>query len=135
MMAALNVAGYDYESGNRQLSALRRQIREDLKNTNPALLGKLREHFRAHRAGRPDAAAVAAYLSLALSLTDPPAFTLDVAAERLPEDVREILDFALLLEEFYQSVGFSRIMPEVRCRRIPRLRRATVRQSQSPYRR
>src|SRR5215813_153658 len=35
MMAALNLAGYDYETGNRQLSSLRQQIREDLKNTNP----------------------------------------------------------------------------------------------------
>ena len=112
MMAALNVAGYDYESGNRQLSELRRQIRDDLKNTNPVLLGKLREHFRAHRAGKPDAAAVAPYLSLALCVTDPPAFTLDVSADRLPEDVREILDFALLLQEFYQSVSFSRLMPK-----------------------
>lgn len=111
MMAALNVAGYDYESGSRQLSVLRRQIREDLKSANPALIGKLRAHFESRRAGKTDGAAVAPYLSLALSLTDPPAFTVDVAAERLPEDVRDILDFALLLEEFYQSVGFSRIMP------------------------
>jgi hypothetical protein len=41
MMAALNVAGYDYESGNRSLSALRRQVREDLKQTNPVLVEKL----------------------------------------------------------------------------------------------
>ena len=42
MMAALNVAGYDYESGNRQLSALRRQIREDLNGADPGLVGRLR---------------------------------------------------------------------------------------------
>jgi cell division protein ZapA len=35
MLAALNIAGYDYETGNRQLSALRQQIREDL--NKPAL--------------------------------------------------------------------------------------------------
>src|SRR5499426_3957111 len=45
MMAALNVAGYDYESGGRQLSALRRQIREDLKATDPGLVGRLRAYF------------------------------------------------------------------------------------------
>ncbi len=112
MMAALNVAGYDYEPGNRQLSSLRRQLREDLKAISPELVGKLRSHFEAHRKGRADAAAVAPYLSLALSLTDPPAFIIDVAAERLPEDVREITDFALLAEEFYRSTGFSKLLPK-----------------------
>jgi hypothetical protein len=112
MMAALNLAGYDYESGNRQLSALRQQIREDLKSTNPELTGKLRNYFEAHRKARTDAAAVAPYLSLALSLTEPPAFIIDVPAERLPEDVREITDFALLLEEFYRATGFSKLLPK-----------------------
>jgi hypothetical protein len=112
MMAALNVAGYDYESGNRQLSALRRQIREDLRQVNPAIINKLRDHFQAHRAGKPDAAAVAPYLSLALSLTEPPAFNVEVAPERLPEDVRDLMGFTLLLEEFYQAANFSRIMPK-----------------------
>ncbi len=112
MMAALNIAGYDYESGNRQLSALRRQIREDLKNTDPNLVQRLRNYFQRHQKGANDAAAVAPYLSLALSLTNPPAFTIDVPAERLPDDVRAITDFALLLEEFYRSTGFSKLMPK-----------------------
>src|SRR5262245_37603229 len=111
-MAALNIAGYDYESGNRQLSALRRQIREDLKNTDPGLVQRLRNYFQRHHKGANDAAAVAPYLSLALSLTEPPAFTIDVPAERLPDDVREITDFALLLEEFYRTTGFSKLMPK-----------------------
>jgi hypothetical protein len=112
MMAALNIAGYDYESGNRPLSLLRTQAREDLKHVKPDLIRRMREHFTSHSKGRTDAVAVAPYLSLALSLTEPPAFTIDVPAERLPEDVREITDFALLLEEFYQQAGFSRLMPK-----------------------
>ncbi len=112
MMAALNVAGYDYESGSRQIAGLRQQMREDLKNTPPALVRKLRDHFLAHRKGSNDAAAVAPYLSLALSLNDPPAFTIDVPMDRLPEDVREITDFALILEEFYQTTGFSKLLPK-----------------------
>lgn len=112
MMAALNVAGYDYESGSRQITGLRQQMREDLKNTPPALVRKLRDHFMAHRKGSNDAAAVAPYLSLALSLNDPPVFTMDVPMDRLPEDVREITDFALILEEFYQTTGFSKLLPK-----------------------
>src|SRR5215468_4099677 len=112
MMAALNIAGYDYESGNRQLSALRRQIREDLVNTDPGLVQRLRNYFQKHRKGANDAAAVAPYLSLALSMNEPPAFTIDAPAERLPDDVREITEFALLLEEFYRNTGFSKLMPK-----------------------
>src|SRR5262245_49315852 len=112
MMAALNVAGYDYESGNRQLSALRRQIREDLKGADPGLVGRLSAYFQKHSKGQNDVTAVAPYLSLALSLAEPPAFTIDAPAERLPEEVREIADFALLLEEFYRSTGFSKLMPK-----------------------
>jgi hypothetical protein len=112
MMAALNVAGYDYESGNRQLSALRRQIREDLKGADPGLVQRLGAYFQKHSKGKNDVTAVAPYLSLALSLAEPPAFTIDAPAERLPEEVREIADFALLLEEFYRSTGFSKLMPK-----------------------
>ena len=112
MMAALNVAGYDYESGNRQLSTLRKQVREDLQATSPALVEKLKAYFKAHRAGRSDAAAVAPYLTLALSITDAPAFTIDVPTERLPDEVRDILDFTLLLQEFYQAVSFGRLAPK-----------------------
>lgn len=110
MMAALNVAGYDYEAGNRPLTELRRLVREDLKNLNPAIVRKLRDHFLAHRKGRPDVVTVASYLSLALTMTEPPAFSIDVPTERLPEDVRELTDFALLLEEFYREASFSRLL-------------------------
>ncbi|HZS09965.1 MAG TPA: hypothetical protein VFD58_34375 [Blastocatellia bacterium] len=111
MMAALNVAGYDYESGNRQLSALRQQLREDLKNTDLDLVRRLRDYFLKHKKDKTDAASVAPYLSLALSLTEPPGFSVETSVEKLPEDVREIVDFALLLEEFYRATGFSKLMP------------------------
>lgn len=110
MMAALNLAGFDYESGGRPLSVLRRQVREDLKGTSPDLLKRMHEHFSAHRKGRTDAEAVASYLSLALCLAEPPAFSIDVQPDRLPDDVREITDFALLLEEFYNQSNFSKYM-------------------------
>jgi len=112
MMAALNVAGYDYESNNRQLSALRQQVREDLKSIDPAVVRKLRDHLLAHSKGKIDAATVAPYLSLALTLTEPPAFSIETATERLPEDVREITDFVLLLEDFYRAANFSRLLPK-----------------------
>jgi len=112
MMAALNVAGYDYEPSNRPLSELRQQVRTDLKDLNPQIVAKLRDHFQAHRKGKEPAAAVAPYLSLALTLNEPPAFNIEVASERLPEDVREIVDFAPLLEDFYHAASFGKLMPK-----------------------
>lgn len=112
MMAALNAAGYDYEPGNRQLSALRQQLRADLQNISPSLARRLRDYFQSHRKGRGDAAAVAPYLSLALTLTAPPVFSIEGSAERLPDDVREIADFALLLEEFYRETKFNLLLPK-----------------------
>ncbi|MGH9798822.1 MAG: hypothetical protein ACRD82_00515, partial [Blastocatellia bacterium] len=52
------------------------------------------------------------YLSLALSLQEPPAFAIDVPQDRLPDDVKEITGFALILEEFYQKTGFSKLLPK-----------------------
>lgn len=112
MMAALNIAGYDFETGGRQLTPLRQQMREDLKNTPPDVVRRLRDYFLAHRKATNDAAAVAPYLSLALSLQQPPAFAIDVPPDRLPDDVKEITSFALILEEFYQKTGFSRLLPK-----------------------
>lgn len=112
MMAALNIAGFDYEPGNRALSVTRQQLRNDLKGLRPELVQKIRNYFQSHRNGVTDAAAVAPYLSLALSMTEPPAFTIDVAADRLPDDVREITEFALILEEFYRESGFNRLLPK-----------------------
>jgi hypothetical protein len=112
MMSALNIAGYDYESGNRQLSVLRRQIREDLKGLDPNLVQRLHAYFQKHRKGENDVTAVAPYLSLALSMNEPPAFTIDSPADRLPDEVREIVDFAPLLEEFYRASEFTKLMPK-----------------------
>ncbi len=113
-MAALNAAGFDFEPGSRTLSPLRQQLREDLKNINPSLVRRLRDHFTKHSQGRNDAAAVAPYLSLALTLTAPPTFSIDTQLDKLPDDVREITDFALLLEEFYRDTKFGQLMPKYR---------------------
>ncbi len=111
-MAALNAAGFDFEPGNRALSALRQQLREDVKTLNPSLARRLRDHFTKHSQGRNDAAAVAPYLSLALTLTDAPVFSIDTPVDKLPEDVREITEFALLLQEFWRDTKFGLLMPK-----------------------
>lgn len=113
-MAALNTAGFDFEPGNRTLNPLRQQLREDLKNISPSLARRLRDHFTKHSQGHNDAAAVAPYLSLALTLTAPPTFSIDAQLDKLPDDVRAITDFALLLEEFYRETKFGSLLAKYR---------------------
>ena len=60
MMAALNVAGYDHETNNRALTELRQMIRADLKDLNPTIARRLRDHYLAHRQGRGEVQSVAA---------------------------------------------------------------------------
>lgn len=112
MMAALNMAGYTHEPSNRPLSELRKQLRTDLKDLNPQVVSKLSAYFESHKKGKEPAAAVAPYLSLALTLNDPPDFTIEVPTERLPDDVRDITDFPPLLEEFYQAASFGKLLPK-----------------------
>lgn len=111
MQAALNMAGYDYEPSGRALSPLRARLREDLQNVEPNILAKLRAHFSSHKEGKTAPVADASYLSLAVSMNAPPAFTIDEQRDRLPEDVQRIADFAIIEEEFYGK-GFSKLLPK-----------------------
>ena len=51
-------------------------------------------------------------MSLALTLSDAPVFSIETAVDKLPDDVREITDFALLLEEFWRDTKFGLLIPK-----------------------
>src|SRR5262249_28121971 len=55
---------------------------------------------------------LAKYISLAVVLTDPP-FKAVAREESLPDDARSVLDFAPLLQEFYQKAGILRLWARV----------------------
>src|SRR5262249_31731066 len=86
--------------------------REDLKGVDPNLVQRLRAYFQKHRKGDNDVTADMSYLNLPRRLARPPALAHDPPCDRLPDEVREITDFALLLEEFYHATGFSKLMPK-----------------------
>src|SRR5260370_37269073 len=60
VMAALNVAGFDYEAGGQALSPARAELRKDLAKLNPHVREKLAEFYKAHRRAGVDEAADAA---------------------------------------------------------------------------
>ncbi len=122
MMAALNVAGFDYETGGQSLSPARAELRKDLAKLDPQVKEKLAAFYKAHRrAGVDEAADAARYAALSLMMTPPPAFTVyqsisqasEQAGDRtIPEDLRPLLDFVPLVREFYLKSGIRELIPK-----------------------
>ena len=111
-VAALNVAGFDVEFSS-QYHPARAEIRKIANTLDPDLLGRLREFYSSHKAGAPDENQLAKYISLAVILGDPPTFKLTTREEGLPDDVRSVLGFIPLLQEFYQKAGVARLWVSV----------------------
>jgi hypothetical protein len=104
MVAALNAAGFDVDLSS-QYHPARVEIRKIANTLDPDLLGRLRAFYSSHKAGQPDENQLAKYISLAVILGDPPTFKLATREEGLPDDLRSVLDFVPLLQEFYQKGG------------------------------
>jgi tetratricopeptide (TPR) repeat protein len=114
VMAALNMAGFDYETGGQPLSAARAELRKDLAKLDPQVREKLAAYYKAHRRpGVEEAADAARYVALSLMMTAPPAFTVYQSPERpIPQDLQPLLDFIPLLREFYVKSGIRALVPK-----------------------
>ncbi|HKP87420.1 MAG TPA: hypothetical protein VJZ26_15055 [Blastocatellia bacterium] len=123
VMAAINLAGFDYESGGQPLSPARAEIRKDLATLNPQLKEKLAAFYRAHRrAGVDEASDAARYAALSLLMTQPPAFSIYSANEQtLPADLQQLLTvgkgeteptLVKLVREFYLTSGIKNLIPK-----------------------
>ena len=111
VLAALNVAGFDYDAPGQELSELRKRIRQDLAGLDEDLRQRLRAFYENHRQGEDEGKQPAPYVSLALLLSSPPDFSLKVDQSDLPVDVARIADFADLVKEFYQRSGLEALWP------------------------
>ncbi len=107
VMAALNAAGFDYETPGKTMSELRQDIRQELLKTDPGLLGQLQTFYQEHRQGNDGIDNQVAYVSLALLLSGPPRFELIFKEEKVPADARRLLGFERLVQEFYQKAGIQ----------------------------
>lgn len=114
VMAALNMAGFDYETGGQPLSPARVELRKDLAKLDPQIKEKLATYYKAHRRpGVEESADAARYIALSLMMTAPPAFSVYQSPERpLPQDLLPLLDFIPLLREFYVKSGIRELVPK-----------------------
>jgi tetratricopeptide (TPR) repeat protein len=113
-MAALNMAGFDFETGGQPLSPARAELRKDLAGLDPRLKEKLASFYQANRRkGVDETGDAARYAALSVMMTDPPGFTVYQSSDRpVPEDLQPLLGFVPLVREFYLTAGIKELIPK-----------------------
>ncbi len=118
-MAAINMAGFDHETGGQPLTPARAELRRDLAKIAPDLKEKLAAYYKSHRRPNVDEAVDASrYAALSLLMTDPPIFSLPSPdadeisrpTNSIPADLKPLLDFEPLLREFYSTSGIKNFL-------------------------
>ena len=109
VMAALNAAGFDYETPGKEMSVIRVKVRDRLQHLEPTLLQRLNSFYETHQTISDEVGQQAPYVSLALLLGGPPDFKVKVAEDEIPSEALQVLGFELLVEEVYQQARLGEL--------------------------
>jgi len=133
MMAALNAAGFDVEYAS-QYHPVRDFVRKYAAGVDPDLIERLKTFYRNRKGSQTDEEQLPKYISLAVNVTDAPAFKPVTRDEALPPDARSVVGFLDLMREFYEKARLSQqwtvIRPEYEraiARIAPEIRETIVR--------
>ncbi|NNE97872.1 MAG: hypothetical protein HKN25_02500, partial [Pyrinomonadaceae bacterium] len=88
----------------------RSKVRKDLQGLSPELRNRIRLFVNGFQKRHPNyssAEAVAPFISLAYSLSSTPELKAPERSLDLPDDLLEVLDFSVLVQEFYKSPGIA----------------------------
>jgi tetratricopeptide (TPR) repeat protein len=112
VVTAINTCGYDQEMGASDpvRGQVRSEVAKAIQSTAGAsdLVAPMCEFYREHQP--PDASHdLSQYISLALYLGDPPAFTPKVKQAEMPPDAASVSGFAALMQPFYEKLGLHAI--------------------------
>src|SRR5215471_13069512 len=88
-MAALNAAGFDIEFGS-QYHPVREAVRKFAAEVDPDLIARLMAFYAARKGDQTDEAQLPKYISLAVTLSDAPAFKPLAREENMPPDARSV---------------------------------------------
>ncbi len=109
VLATLEVAGADTQLAPEG-EKLRNRIRASTKDISPDLRQKIEifvnQYKRRHPETKPSEIA-APFISMAYALTPAPALAEPFRSVDLPDDLLEVLDFSVLVREFYSSPGMA----------------------------
>lgn len=111
VLSALEASGGNFAPPTSSTaSTLRKQVRSAInRDLSPELQGKLKQFYETHVEGVDRASEISKYVSLALTLDQPPKFGFIWSHEKLPPDVLSLVDFEPLLKEFYETVHVERL--------------------------
>lgn len=88
----------------------RQELQVDLQKVNPELRRKIENFVDQYKKRHPAASTeelVAPFISMAYSLSNVPDLNEPQRSSDLPDNLLEVLDYAVLVKEFYQSPGIS----------------------------
>src|SRR5260370_437361 len=113
VLTAINTCGYDQElnSSDPLRAQIRSEVAKAVENTAGAqdVIAPMCGFYRQRQA--VDASRdLSQYLSLALYLDEPPAFTPKVKQAELPPDTGGVADMVPLMQAFYQKIGLHAIL-------------------------
>lgn len=115
VLAAINVAGYDFGLDSPSTPAVRRALREDLKSYQGSTLEQLRNYYQQRKLSDPVQDA-AQWVSFALQSAGPPDFKFRVPYAEVSPDAQPLHEFSQLLAAFYREAGieklFAKYQPE-----------------------
>ncbi len=119
VLTAINTCGYDQEltSSDPLRAQIRSEVAKAVENTAGAqdVVAPMCGFYRQHQAA--DASRdLSQYVSLALYLDEPPAFTPKVKQAELPPDAGGVADILHLMQSFYQKIGLHAIWERHRAR-------------------
>ena len=119
VLTAINTCGYDQElnASDPLRTQIRSEVAKAVENTAGAqeVVGPMCLFYRQHQAPEP-AHDLSHYVSLALYLEEPPAFTLKVKQTELPPDAAVVANMVPLMQAFYQKIGLHAIWEQHRAR-------------------
>ena len=119
VLTAINTCGYDQElnASDPLRTQIRSEVAKAVENTAGAqeVVGPMCLFYRQHQAPEP-AHDLSHYVSLAVYLEEPPAFTLKVKQTELPPDAAVVANMVPLMQAFYQKIGLHAIWEQHRAR-------------------
>lgn len=109
VLATLELAGMQTELTPRG-EELRKKIRAGLKDVDPDLKQRIDIFVNQYKKRHPDlrpTEVAAPFISMAYSLSPAPALAEPYRSVDLPDDLLEVLDFSVLVREYYKSPGVA----------------------------
>ncbi|HSR68591.1 MAG TPA: hypothetical protein VLU25_11690 [Acidobacteriota bacterium] len=117
VMAAINAAGFDYEKDGQSMSDVRQSVRSALEQSlDESMKARLAASFQQHAQVASPRDRHVAYTSLALILSGPPDFQLNMKEADMPGDTWRVRGFQSLLADFFKMGKIDELWDRYRSR-------------------